>query len=87
MATRLSESVKREMAAITLGTLIDFYGADMRLRNRTPDSVNTNLSHLRRFAVHAGGLDTKVANLSALIMIALGLFAVHTNPRAQLQVL
>lgn len=64
MATRLSERLKREMAATTLGMLIDFYGADMRLKNRTRDSVNTNLSHLRRFAMHAGGLDARLSNLT-----------------------
>jgi site-specific recombinase XerD len=65
MASKSSVRLKREMALTTLGMLIDFYGADMRLKNRTRDSINTNLSHLRRFAAHAGGLDVKVSELTA----------------------
>ena len=36
----------------TLKMLIDFYLSDMRLKNRTADSVRTNESTLRRFAGH-----------------------------------
>ena len=62
MASRVSVRLKREMALTTLGMLIDFYGADMRLKNRTRDSINTNLSHLRRFAAHAGYTTQIISN-------------------------
>jgi len=42
--------LKRAMALTTLGMLIDFDGADMRLKNRTRDSLNTNLSARRQAA-------------------------------------
>ena len=65
MTSKHLERMKRAMTATTLGMLIDFYGADMRLKNRTDDSIRTNLSHLRRFAAHAGGSDVKYSDLTS----------------------
>ena len=59
-----SERMRRAMSTTTLGTMIDFYGADMRLKNRTTDSINSNLGHLRRFAEHAGGRDLKLSRIT-----------------------
>ena len=59
-----SERMRREMSTTTLGTMIDFYGADMRLKNRTTDSINSNLGHLRRLAEHAGGRDLKLSRIT-----------------------
>lgn len=64
MSSKQRERLERQMTVTTLGMLIDFYGADMRLKNRTDDSIRTNLSHLRRFATHAGGSDVRLADLT-----------------------
>ena len=64
MPAKQSERMRREMSTTTLGTMIDFYGADMRLKNRTTDSINSNLGHLRRFAEHAGGRDLKLSRIT-----------------------
>ena len=64
MSSKQRERLERQMTVTTLGMLIDFYGADMRLKNRTDDSIRTNLSHLRRFAAHSGGPDVKLADLT-----------------------
>jgi hypothetical protein len=50
MASKYRERPKRERARTTLGMLIDFYVGNMRLKNRTLDSIKTNQNNLRRFA-------------------------------------
>jgi hypothetical protein len=50
VASKSSAMLKRAMALTTLGMLIDFDGADMRLKNRTRASLNTNLSARRQAA-------------------------------------
>src|SRR5574341_85368 len=64
MTSKYRERPKREMAATTLGMLIDFYVGDMRLKNRTSDSIKTNQNNLRRFAEYAGGLNVKLADVT-----------------------
>ncbi len=53
------------MSTVTLGTFIDLYLADMRLKNRTPDSITTNRLHLQRFATHAGGGEVQLGRVTA----------------------
>jgi hypothetical protein len=40
-----SDPMRREMTAISLGTMIEIYGVDMRLKNRTTDTINSNIGH------------------------------------------
>jgi site-specific recombinase XerD len=49
------------MTTMTWGMISDFYLGDMRLKNRTTDSINTNAGNLRRFVAWLGGPDTKLA--------------------------
>jgi len=44
--------------------LIDFYIGDMRLKNRTSDSIRTNQNSLQRFAEYAGGVDVKLIEVT-----------------------
>ncbi len=64
MTSKHSERMQRVMTTTTLGMLIDLYGGDMRLKNRTADSIKTNLGHLRRFAFYSGGLDIKLTDVT-----------------------
>lgn len=64
MSIKYAERQKREMTATTLGMLIDFYIGDMRLKNRTPDSIRTNQSSLQRFAEYAGGVEVKLIEVT-----------------------
>ena len=67
MPAKQSDRTRREMSTTNLGTMIDFYGADMRLKNRTTDSIKGNIATLKRFAVHVGGLETMLSSLTPQI--------------------
>jgi hypothetical protein len=64
MPAKQSDRMRREMSVTNLGTMIDFYDADMRLKNRTTDSINGNLGNLKHFAAYAGGLDVKLNSIT-----------------------
>lgn len=53
------------MANLTVGMIIDFYIGDMKLKNRSPESIQTNRNTLKRFALHAGSLEMKLAHITA----------------------
>jgi hypothetical protein len=46
---------RNAMTTMTWGMISDFYLGDMRLKNRTTDSINTNAGNLRRFVAWRAG--------------------------------
>jgi site-specific recombinase XerD len=52
------------MSRTTLQMLIDYYIGDMRLKNRTLDSINTNHGTLNRFVRYLGSADLPLAHLT-----------------------
>ena len=57
MASNTADNNRRNkaMSTMTWGMVSDFYLGDMRVKNRTQDSINTNAGHLRRFVEWLGG--------------------------------
>jgi site-specific recombinase XerD len=72
MATKTVESKRmtRQMAAVSLGMLIEYYAGSMRQKNRTPDSIRTNQSTLERFARFAGGRDVRLNRVTPQVASA-----------------